>query len=277
MQKGLLNNNPGRAGQLISEISAVLIVKDSEVSLARTLRALSVFAEVIVYDTGSQDASVSVAKKFPNVRVHQGYFDGFSTTRKRANAEASNDWIFSVDSDELCSADLICNLCSWAPKSDLEVGCAKRVNIFFGKKMRFGSMKATYQRILFNRARVNFGTHLVHEGLEALKPDEKITPRKLNGHIEHLDAGSMPARILKSQFYGELRAREMKKKLPVAYALLKTVFSFLKAYIWRLGVLEGWRGIADAWLAAYSVYYKHACSRSKFGIKSVPEESVRDN
>ncbi len=60
------------------------------------------------FDTGSTDSTLAVAATFPNVRLHQltGSFPGFGVTRQAAIKLARNDWIFSVDSDEIVSPQL---------------------------------------------------------------------------------------------------------------------------------------------------------------------------
>ncbi len=57
-------------------ISAVLISRDAEADIANTLEALADFQEVVVYDNGSEDRTVEIARRFPNVIAHEGEFFG---------------------------------------------------------------------------------------------------------------------------------------------------------------------------------------------------------
>ena len=82
-------------------ISACLIVKDEEDNLPSCLASLEGLAdEVIVYDTGSTDGTVALAREFGAI-VLEGYWDDdFSRARNEALAACSGDWIAWLDADE---------------------------------------------------------------------------------------------------------------------------------------------------------------------------------
>jgi glycosyltransferase involved in cell wall biosynthesis len=81
-------------------ISAVMLARDASETLARSLDSLADCAEVLVYDNGSTDGTQDLARRYANVRVIEGHFDGFGPTRNRAAALARHDWILNIDSDE---------------------------------------------------------------------------------------------------------------------------------------------------------------------------------
>jgi len=87
-------------------VSAVLIVKDEQDVLAGCLAAVAPFAdEVVVYDTGSSDATVEIAEA-AGVRVVRGAWDEhFGRARNRALEHARGHWVLSVDADELVRGD----------------------------------------------------------------------------------------------------------------------------------------------------------------------------
>jgi GT2 family glycosyltransferase/tetratricopeptide (TPR) repeat protein len=82
-------------------ISACLIVKDEEDNLPSCLASLEGLAdEIVVYDTGSTDGTVALAKEF-GATVLEGYWDDdFSRARNEALAACSGDWIAWLDADE---------------------------------------------------------------------------------------------------------------------------------------------------------------------------------
>ncbi|WP_180357617.1 glycosyltransferase family 2 protein [Streptomyces sp. NP160] len=87
-------------------LGAVLIVKDEQARLGDCLTALvDAVDEVVVYDTGSTDDTVAIARS-AGATVVEGYWDDdFSAARNRALASATTDWILSVDADEVLVAD----------------------------------------------------------------------------------------------------------------------------------------------------------------------------
>ena len=62
-------------------ISVCMLVKNEADRLVKSLPPLSIFEEVLVYDSGSTDESINLCKKY-NSKVIQGEWLGFSETRK---------------------------------------------------------------------------------------------------------------------------------------------------------------------------------------------------
>ncbi len=86
-------------------VSAVLIVKDEEAVLAGCLESVAWADEVVVYDTGSSDGTLALARTFTD-HVVEGYWDDdFGAARNRALAHATGDWVLSIDADEVFDGD----------------------------------------------------------------------------------------------------------------------------------------------------------------------------
>ena len=94
-----------RPGSSLS-LSACLIVKDEEAVIAACLDAVTPFVdEVVVYDTGSTDRTVAVARA-AGARVVEGYWDDhFGRARNRAIERCTGDWVLVVDADEVVVGD----------------------------------------------------------------------------------------------------------------------------------------------------------------------------
>ncbi len=82
-------------------ISACLITKNEEANLPRCLDALYGFVdEVVIYDTGSTDRTIGLARA-REASVFEGYWDDdFSRARNAALAHCGGEWILWVDADE---------------------------------------------------------------------------------------------------------------------------------------------------------------------------------
>ena len=84
------------------KISAALIVKNEEEMLARALETVKEADEIVVVDTGSEDNTVEVAKKFTD-KVYTDYKweDHFGKARQQAMDRCTGDWIITIDADEM--------------------------------------------------------------------------------------------------------------------------------------------------------------------------------
>ena len=95
---------------MLNNISVVIIVKDGSKTIEKTLNALNQFSDVVVYDNGSTDDTIELAKKFHNVNLIQGDFTGFGPTKNKATTYAQNDWILILDSDEVADDNFVNHL-----------------------------------------------------------------------------------------------------------------------------------------------------------------------
>lgn len=86
-------------------ISACLIVKNEEQLLDFALQSLrSLAREIIVVDTGSTDRTIEIAKKFTSKIFTFEWSNDFSAARNFAAEKASEDWILTLDADEVLDA-----------------------------------------------------------------------------------------------------------------------------------------------------------------------------
>ena len=87
-------------------VSACYIVKDEAEVLQASLDAVRPFAdEVVVYDTGSSDDTVAIARA-SGARVVEGFWDDdFGAARNRALEHCRGVWVLAVDADEVVRGD----------------------------------------------------------------------------------------------------------------------------------------------------------------------------
>ncbi len=85
----------------MTTLSAALIVKDEEKNLPRCLDSIKPWVdEIIVVDTGSEDASKEIAHEYDcKVYVHPWQGD-FSLHRNQSMSYCNSDWILIIDADE---------------------------------------------------------------------------------------------------------------------------------------------------------------------------------
>lgn len=94
------------------KLSLCMIVKNEEDNIERSLRSAAsglgdALQEVVIYDTGSTDRTVSICERF-GARVERGFWDDdFSRARNASIAMGSNDWSMILDADDELIVDVV--------------------------------------------------------------------------------------------------------------------------------------------------------------------------
>jgi len=79
-----------------------MIVKNEEEILGQCLESVKDVAdELIVVDTGSEDKTVEIAKRYSAKIFHHPWQNSFSEARNYSMSVASGDWILIIDADEI--------------------------------------------------------------------------------------------------------------------------------------------------------------------------------
>jgi glycosyltransferase involved in cell wall biosynthesis len=62
-------------------VAVLIMVKNEETIIRKTLDSVSMFPFVLVFDTGSDDDTISIVESYPNTKIHGGEFADFATSR----------------------------------------------------------------------------------------------------------------------------------------------------------------------------------------------------
>lgn len=235
-------------------ISAVLIVRDAERVLERCLASLAAFDDVVLYDNGSADETLAIARRFANVRVASGAFDGFGPTRNSAAALARNDWILPVDADEWLTPELTQALLALRPEGDRSVYAFWRRNLFLGHRMN-SRLGREWIRRLYHRRFVRFEGR-VHESFHTLD-GSPIEVRPLAGEIMHDPYGSIGHLFQKRWLYAQPDLRGELRGAHPFMATLHAAWRFLRCYLLYGGLIDGWRGFVLSVAEAYGTFLKY--------------------
>lgn len=241
-------------------LSATVLTRDSRRHLAAVLDALSWCAEVVVLDTGSTDDTLAIARSFPNVRVHRltWPFDGFGAARREAVRLARYDWILSVDSDEVVTADLAWEIAA-LPLDVATVYTIPFRNFYQGRHITTCGWAPDRHERLFCRGDTNFCTSAVHERVQL----EGVTIVELQHPIDHHSFAALPDFLRKTNAYAQLFARqnEGRRRASVPQAVGRGTWAFFKSYILRRGVLQGADGLVVSVYNAQTVFWKYMMLR----------------
>ncbi len=236
-------------------ISVHILTKNSAATLLQTLMSVSAFPEVIVYDTGSTDETLEIASQFSNVKIHQAPITSFGAAHNCAASLSANEWVLSLDSDEVLSPGLIEEL----RQLELDPNCVYAIlrdNYFNGRKITFcAGWYPDWVVRLYNRKSTGFSNDFVHE--KVITKDLKIV--KLKHNLKHVPYRSMADFLEKMQTYSSFFARQHqgKKESSLARALFHGCAAFCKNYFFKRGILGGREGFILSLYNAQTTYYKY--------------------
>ncbi|WP_163557865.1 glycosyltransferase family 2 protein [Halomonas sp. NO4] len=255
---------------MIHGISVVIITRDAGDTLEQTLSVLQPFDDVVIYDNGSTDSTLSIAKGYTNVRLHQGPFYGFGPTKHHAVSLARHDWVLSLDADEHPDATLLQTLEDWNSDTRRNVaGEIRRNNLLLGKVVRHSGWGNDWLIRLFNRRYCNFSDAMVHESVTV---GEETRVVRLEGAIVHQAVSDLSQFLEKVNRYSSIRAEHSRRSLPPALILAKSLFAFVRTYCFRLGFLDGWRGLVIAFSNANGVFWKHMKAHARHEGARTPRQ-----
>lgn len=237
------------------KLSVFIITLNEERIIEECLKKLDWVDEIIVVDSGSTDQTVEICKKY-NAKVQYNTFEGFGSQKQFALDQTSNDWVLSLDADEVLTDDLINEMKAALHNEshDFQGFYIKSRMVFFGKTFHFGNESNRNILRLFNKTKGEFCLTSVHEEI-VVSGNTKI----LKGHYLHYSYASIQAYIAKLNQYTQLGAANKfakNKKYSLFSVLLKTKFEFLKKYLIELNFLNGKSGFYWSLLSSYSTFIK---------------------
>jgi glycosyltransferase involved in cell wall biosynthesis len=237
-------------------ISATILTKNSQKYIAKVLESLSWCNEVVVLDSGSTDDTLSIARAFSNTTVHvlESDFLGFGLMHQKMSGLAKNDWILSVDSDEVVSDELRAELQNLnADKNSVYMIPSK--NYFNGKHIYSCGWYPDYKARFFNKSVTDFNSEAVHENV-VLDGRNIIY---LKSPLLHYSYEGVDDFLKKMHLYSSLFARQNigKKSATPLKAVLRGSWSFVKTYILKGGIRQGYEGFIISAYNAQTTFWKY--------------------
>jgi glycosyltransferase involved in cell wall biosynthesis len=235
------------------KLSAVVIAKDEEKNIARCLSSLRFADEVVLVDSGSADRTAEIAKAHAD-KVRHRAFDNFSAQKNFAAAEASGEWVLSVDADEVVTPALAGEIRRIVESPD---GCAayavRRRTRLFGRWFRFGGMQTDRPVRLFRKGSARF-VGSVHERVSV---DGRTGLLKQT--LEHTSFQTLREYFRRLELYTALEsAREDAPAPRASHFFARPVYRFVSVYLVKQAFRDGVEGFFYGVLSAYYEFIRWA-------------------
>lgn len=231
-----------------ADITPVVLTRDEEPNIGRTLSQLAWAADVVVADSFSTDRTVEIARSFPNVRVVQRALDDLASQWTFAVAQAKTPWVLTLDADYYVPDAFARELAALQPPDDVVAYEASFVYAIDGRPLR--ATLYTPRAVLLRRDRASF---YMDGHTQRVRVDGSVAP--LLQRIIHDDRKSLRAFIARQRRYmrdeaaklrgsrgGELNTAARIRKLRVVAPLAVVPYTlFIKGLI-----LDGRAGLRYA-------------------------------
>ena len=237
-------------------LSVVVITLNEAERLRACLESAAWADELVVVDAESQDKTVQIAREFTD-RVLVRPWAGFAEQKNFAVAQATGDWILSLDADEEVPPELRAEIQALLGAEPAEDGYrVPRRNIFWGRWIRHGGLYTDWQLRLFRRGRGRFVERTVHE---SVRVEGRVG--RLESPLVHRSYRDVADFLERADRYSTLAAAEWVRsgrRAGVGDLVVRPAGRFLAMYVARGGFLDGWPGFLLACLYAYYVFVRSA-------------------
>jgi glycosyltransferase involved in cell wall biosynthesis len=239
------------------KITAYIIAYNEAAKIEAAVSSVLWADEVLVADSNSTDDTVALAEAL-GARVVQVPFHGFGDLRNRTIEHCSHEWIFSLDSDERCTAaarDEILSLIAGELAHDAYL--VPRRSYMMGRWITGSGWYPNYrQPQLFRKGAMRYKPDPVHEGYELLT-DKPLG--KLQNEIHQFPFRNLDEIIRKMNRYSSLGAEKLaRKRVTMWSAFGHGLWAFIKHYIFKAGFKDGWAGFVIAFGNFEGTFYRYA-------------------
>jgi glycosyltransferase involved in cell wall biosynthesis len=237
-------------------VSACIITRDEADRLPECLASLGWCDEILVIDSHSRDRTREVAAG-AGARVIARDWPGHVAQKEFAVRAARHDWVFCIDADERVSKELAEEIeehrrGGFGSAAGYSV---PRLSSYLGRWIRHGTWYPDRKLRLFDRRRGGWGGRDPHDRVEV---DGKV--EALRGELLHYPYRSLDDHLATIDRYTTITARELHaegRRATLLDVAIRPPLRFLGFYFLRLGLLDGWRGLLLASLAAHYVRLRY--------------------
>jgi glycosyltransferase involved in cell wall biosynthesis len=240
-------------------ISLAIISLNEAARLEKCFRsAEGLVREIVLVDSGSSDATVTLAEAAGARVIHQPWL-GHRAQKQVALDHCGEPWVLMLDCDEELSEELKASIRSFFSSGDsnwFQGGCFNRKVSFLGRWIMHGDWYPDRQLRLVRRNKASIG---------GKDPHDKVL---LDGKVQHLagdllhDSFPTIASYLKKiiPYSDDFLERQKKegKRWSLAANLLRPFWRFFRAYILRRGFLDGFPGFWIAYATAFTVFIRYS-------------------
>ncbi len=273
---------------MLDQITPIVLTYNEAPNIRRTLSALHWAREIVLVDSFSDDATLTIASQVPHVRVFQRRFDCHQDQWNFALKETgiTSEWVLAIDADYVLTPELVEELNALQPPAGVNGYQARFVYCVHGKPLRgsayppvtvlYRRERATYrqdghtQRVVIDGDVREVHAPILHDDRKPLTHWLKSQDRYMRLEIDHLREKQRGARGMEQGARlrrGEIRdqrselstgegarTEESSGALGLSDRLRKTRVLFPFVIFFYCLFVKG--GIRDGWAGVYYAFQR---------------------
>lgn len=251
-----MNNDMHSTTPKRAPISVIIITKNEENVISGCINSVSWADEIIVVDANSSDKTAAISKKLGAKVTVTKEWHGFGHQKNLALNLASNEWVLSVDADEIVTAQLKQEIQEVIQStSENQAFQIPRASSYCGQFIKYSGWSPDYVLRLFPRESARFSDDLVHEKV-IFNGEIKLLKMPLI-HTSYENLEDVLEKTNRYSTAGALMMHKNGKTSSLSKAIFKGLWAFIRTYFLRLGFLDGRMGFILAVSNAEATYYKY--------------------
>lgn len=240
------------------KLSGVIITYNEARNIERCLQSLiNVVDEIVVVDSLSTDDTKTICQKYPVTFIEQEFL-GYIEQKNFALSQAKYDYIVSLDGDEALSKSLQESIMELKNNWKFDGYYCNRLNNFCGQWIRHSDWYPNKKLRVFDRRQAKWTGINPHD--QIILKEKNIKIGFLKGDILHWTYQSFSEFNQKTEYFSTIAAKayfDKGKRATIWNILWNPFWAFFKAYVLRLGFLDGMNGLVISYQTGNITFLKY--------------------
>jgi len=239
------------------QISVVIITFNEEKNIGRCLDSVQEIADdIVVVDSFSTDKTKSIALE-KGARFVEHAFEGHIQQKNWAITQAVHPVILSLDADEAPDEALCREIKKVKDNWNYDGYSFNRLNNYCGKWIRHGGWYPDRKLRLWDSRKGKWGGINPHDTF-IMDVGSKIG--YISGNLLHYSFYSVSQHVLQVNKFSDISSKadiERGKRTNLLQLYVAPKWKFLRDYIFKLGILDGYYGYVVAKISAHARFLKY--------------------
>lgn len=241
-------------------LTVSIIARNEAHNLPRCLASVRGWVtDVVIVINNCTDDTAGVARAHGAV-VLETEWRGYRDTKNWALDRCTQPWALCLDADEEVSLALRAEIAAFFARGDDQRFRAARFPRkvwFIDRWITHGDWYPDHNTRLVHRAHCRWGgDRFVHERMEV---DGAVAT--LRGDLHHYSFPTLASHVAKINPFADLFVQQQQARggrFSIGAALFRPAWRFFRAYVLRLGFLDGFPGLYIAWATAFGAFVRYS-------------------